>query len=122
MSVHQQLALPGQQYDRNATGAWFSITDDNISISHGAKLASLANMNVGTWKILKKVDDIASCCLKVINRSTWTVDTRMDQEFFQPLATPQFTAFGYVTVELCQRKNKPKGWQKGRLLYKYKYS
>ena len=54
------------QYDRYKTGAWFSITDDNISICQGAKLA---NMNVGTWEIWKKVDDKASYCLPVINRS-----------------------------------------------------
>ena len=33
------------------------------------QLASLANMNFGTWEIEKKVDDITSCCFRVINRS-----------------------------------------------------
>ena len=55
--------------DCHTVGALFSITDDDISICQGAKqqqLASLANMNLGAWKIekkeKKKVGGETSCC------------------------------------------------------------
>ena len=37
---------------------------------------TLANMNVGTWEIWKKVDDKTSCCFRVINRSRLRLDKK----------------------------------------------